>query len=401
MRAIRNESLKHLKTNKNIDINKIIIKHEFNDSLNRTNTKYNFLKRIRTIILFSTISSIVVGLIIFFIAIFSQSINKKPVSFKRIKNNTDNIDGYYIPKDSLFNPYYKKCSVDNCKKCYGNSNNDTCILCLNAYNPLLNENNKIISCKYNPKKESTNLILKESNEINFDDNISEIKTENIDNKTDYFSKKQTEFISDKTTNYFSEVKTDFVTNIIVDNISTIITEYPTEKNVDINFMTDIKTEINNFHSQITSIKEIITSNKIIICEPGYYLPEEDKDSCKRCSIIGCETCHGNNTINYCDSCFSDYFSKYIDNNLICIKKDINCIKYDNNTFKCLKCDFEYVLYEGKCLAYSFVAIYYSYSSNDELKLINLDSNYIEKYILDDEMIDLDTIFLYVCPILFI
>ena len=121
--------------------------------------------------------------------------------------------------------------------------------------------------------------------------------------------------------------------------------------------------------------------------PGYFLPKGVNNECKQCSVLGCKLCHGNTSINYCDSCFSGYFSKYLKNHLTCIEKDINCISYNTFTLECLKCNQEYILYEGKCLAFDFVAVYKSFSSEQTLKLTSLNSYYIDKIIIDDDMIE--------------
>ncbi len=73
-------------------------------------------------------------------------------------NNIDNINGFYVPKDNIVS--YRKCSVEHCKKCYDNSCNDTCISCLNSfYLPIIDDDNKIISCKYNQQQEEDKNIL--------------------------------------------------------------------------------------------------------------------------------------------------------------------------------------------------------------------------------------------------
>ena len=120
--------------------------------------------------------------------------------------------------------------------------------------------------------------------------------------------------------------------------------------------------------QHTSIAEITTDNIINKCDPGYYLPEKE-NKCKKCSIFGCEICHGNNTINFCDSCFSQFVPKYINNSLTCIfKNNTICTYFNSTSLECLKCDNEYILYEGKCLAYSFVAIYISTSKKSDFTI---------------------------------
>ena len=53
----------------------------------------------------------------------------------------------------------------------------------------------------------------------------------------------------------------------------------------------------------------------------------------------------------------------------------------------MKCDNEYVLYDGKCLAFSFVAVYNTTSDNQNLQLLSLDTNYIETVILDQKKVE--------------
>ena len=145
----RNDTLNNLKTHKTFDISQIIVNHDLNNNLNIRNNNFSFIlfiKKIRIMILSLIITSIIVCASIIVINYFSEPNKKSVISFNQnFNNNTDNIDGYYIPKDRLLNPSYKKCSVNNCKRCYGNSYKDTCISCLNSYNPIKDENNTIIS----------------------------------------------------------------------------------------------------------------------------------------------------------------------------------------------------------------------------------------------------------------
>ena len=350
MILIRNETTRRLNKEKKIDINKIINKHNLNNNLNNSHNSIFFIKKIKNIILLSILILIIVGLVIFLILNNSQKNKKIPFSLHQNNINITNQEGYYIPKDNLVNSFYKKCSVENCKKCYGTSYKDTCISCLSSYKPLLDENNKIISCEFNPQKEDDeNITLKESNEIYLTDNDMEIKSQLI---TD-----------------ISEIKTELITNKITSNINEITTQI---------------TQTTQITTQQTSIQETTT----IKCDSGYYYPKGDNinQKCKKCSSIGCEICHGNITVDYCDSCYSNYFPKYINNYLSCIEPDKNCIKYDKNTFECLNCDFEYVLYEGNCYAYSFVATYFTEEDNYNIKLINLNKNYIDKIISENKII---------------
>ena len=159
----RNQTLSRLKINQSTDINRIILRHELDNTSNNINNYQNFfcIRKIRDIILISIIISIILSLIIFFKEYYSKKENKA-IIFKQNINNTDELEGYYIPKDRLSNPIYKICSIDKCKKCYGNSLNDTCISCFDSYKPIIDENNKIVSCQY---IEDNNITLKESNNL--------------------------------------------------------------------------------------------------------------------------------------------------------------------------------------------------------------------------------------------
>ena len=411
----RNETLRNLKINKSIGIERVFVNHDIiNNNFYNINNKsfinYFCVRKIKGIILILLVASVIVGIIVFGVFYFIK-VNKKSTAIL-LKQNITNIndkDGYYIPKDITLNTIYKKCSGDNCKKCYGNSNNDICISCNKSYEPIYDENNKIISCKYNPQKEDKNLTIKDSDKIKITDIISEnmidiiteiISNYNNGNNSELTKEKITYIIHENhseivTENIFenssltkseliSQVSldnkslintTELITNVITDNITTRLSELITKE------IADNKTETET---------KLVTSENIINCYPGFYLPEGDytENKCKNCSILGCEKCHGNNTINYCDSCFSNYIPKYVNNNLICLPESVkNCINYDNITFECFKCDDEYSLYQGKCYTYSIGAEYFTDRDNQSIKLINLDNNYINKIIIEDKMIN--------------
>ena len=106
---------------------------------------YFCVKKIRDIILFILVTSILIGVIVFVVLYFLKMNKKsKKIILKQNITNADDKDGYYILKDSILNLIYKKGSIDNWKKCYGNSTNDICISCNKSYDPILDENNKII-----------------------------------------------------------------------------------------------------------------------------------------------------------------------------------------------------------------------------------------------------------------
>ena len=406
---------RRLKNCKKIDIKEIIKNHNLYESSDNNNISLIFLcfRKIKSIILFLLLLSIIIDLIIFFILYNSKSNKKVSESFK-LNKKILNKDGFYIPKDISSDLLYKKCSVENCKKCYGNSYYDICTSCFDSYNPIFDKNNKsILSCVKNiPKPElSTDIIRDIQNDI-ISDIKTDIKTTLVTDiktiKTDIIKEKLQTYIIHENSNSSKELIQN--TNLKIDytNRETILdtiektTELLIEETTDIISKTtitmstevknfDFPTEINTELNQETSYIDITTENIIIECEPGYYLPDgiNTGKKCKQCSL-GCEKCHGDNIINYCDSCFSNYIPRYINNNLLCnIEIEKNCNEYQilNEKFNCLKCDNEYVLYDGKCLSYSFVAVYNTTSNNQNLQLLSLDTNYIETVILDQKKVE--------------
>ena len=108
------------------------------------------------------------------------------------------------------------------------------------------------------------------------------------------------------------------------------------------------------------------------CETGYYLPDDSKSKCEKCSVDNCDKCSGTKESNICSSCISNYIPFY-ENNILkscdpCSKECLNC---DEKSHKCLKCIEGYELDNDKCIhSYSFKAIYYVDSSNKDVYLIS-------------------------------
>ena len=401
-----NETSRHFKNHKKINIKKIIQRYRLDNNYSET----SYFNKIKNIILFSLLISAIIGLIIFFI-INNPKSYKKVFQLSKLDTNNLNKDGYYIPKDISSEIIYKKCSIENCKKCYGNSYYDICTSCSNSYYPIYDiKNETIISCeRYIPKTEFNIEIIT--------DKISDIKTDILTNiktefKTTSESDIKTDRIEEKTQIYITEINSnsaketkqdktyeiDFSTEETIPDTKVKTTELSLEETTDIIAKTTavLSSEVKNFDistelNQETSYIDITSENSIIDCDPGYYLPEgiNTEKKCKQCSL-GCEKCHGDNIINYCENCFSNYVPRYINNNLLCnIEIEKNCIEYQiiNDKFNCLRCDNEYVLYGGKCLSYSFEAVYYTTSNNQNLQLISLDSYFIDAIILDGKSIE--------------
>ena len=421
------ETLRPLKRKKRHDINRIIIRHGLNSDFYKTHNKncinYFCFNKLREIILALFIILIILIIIIFFFCCRKkkEKFNKEFQSAKLIKNETVYKVGYFIPIDNVLS--YKKCSVENCKKCYGNSYNDTCISCLNSsYDPIIDENSKIISCKFNPQKENVpNITLEESDYIILTYNIAENESRLIIEKiTENILEHKSELITENITNTLNVTKCELIeenitsnnnttkSELILENITSNINiskSMVTERFINISsenetlfddqviFTDDVfKNPTNLIRNKIikTSLINMTSENLFLDCEPGFYFPEENniENECQPCSTLGCEKCHGNSTIDFCDSCFDDYLPNYINNSLICtFELDENCIDYDNITFECFKCKNDYVLYKRKCYAYSFEAVYFTNEENQEIQLINLDKNYIEKIIIDDEIVN--------------
>ena len=165
------------------------------------------------------------------------------------------------------------------------------------------------------------IILKQKSEL-ITENISNITNETkseliIEKFTNNINDTKYELVTEKLINISLENRTLFTTEIIIDN-------YPpkNEKFSHIIFTDDIFEKATHLIlNKIikNSIMKMTSENLFIDCEPGFYFPEENKqeNECKPCSTLGCEKCHGNGTIDICDSCFDNYLLKYINNRSIC------------------------------------------------------------------------------------
>jgi len=79
----------------------------------------------------------------------------------------------------------------------------------------------------------------------------------------------------------------------------------------------------------------------IICENGFFLPEDDQSKCIKCSIEQCMECTGNKLNNTCNKC----------------NPGLNPIYEENKIISC-SCNKGYYLINGHCRPnYTFKAIY--------------------------------------------
>ena len=76
--------------------------------------------------------------------------------------------GYYIPSDNLWNKQCIKCSIEYCKKCYGNSNSNICTSCFSSFILRYDNSHKISFCQKEDNKEEDNKNNRTTNITNKD-----------------------------------------------------------------------------------------------------------------------------------------------------------------------------------------------------------------------------------------
>ena len=79
-----------------------------------------------------------------------------------------------------------------------------------------------------------------------------------------------------------------------------------------------KCEVGNNEKCITCNIEEGKINECLECNPGFYLPKENKTQCKKCSLENCEIC--NNDI--CTKCFDNFLTKFEAEDIISCYNDI-------------------------------------------------------------------------------
>jgi hypothetical protein len=123
-----------------------------NNSINNENGS-----KIKNIILLILI--IIIILIIFGFCITYNTLKK--LEFENKNNNQMHCKpGYYIPSDNLGNKQCIKCSIEHCKKCYGNSNSNICTSCFSSFILKYDNSNKISFCQKEDNKEEEIKIIK-------------------------------------------------------------------------------------------------------------------------------------------------------------------------------------------------------------------------------------------------
>jgi len=127
------------------------------------------------------------------------------------------------------------------------------------------------------------------------------------------------------------------------------------------------------------------------CPSGYFLPNDSKSECEKCSIDYCDKCSGNKESNTCSSCILNYFPFYekkILKSCISCNDGERCLNCDEEMKKCIKCNDGYKLENGICnLSYSFKAIYNVDSMKKSVTLINYNSLYKDNNKIKEVIID--------------
>ena len=112
------------------------------------------------------------------------------------------------------------------------------------------------------------------------------------------------------------------------------------------------------------------------CESGYFIPIDSNSKCQKCTLENCDACSGTKESNVCSLCIPNYFPFYENNilkscNLCEIGENDKCLSCVEGKNKCSKCNYKYILENGKCIPnFSFKALYYVSSISDKVKLMN-------------------------------
>ena len=64
----------------------------------------------------------------------------------------------------------------------------------------------------------------------------------------------------------------------------------------------------------------------LICNEGFYLPEDNKEICQKCSIDECQICSGNINNDICYKCFDEFFPEIENDKIIFCNKRIDIVK---------------------------------------------------------------------------
>ena len=275
-------------------------------------------------IIFVILGALMVILLISYIVTKAKEDNPSyeldPQKYSEISIDTYNRVGYYIPRDDNNANYSpKKCSIKNCKKCYGNSKSNICISCVSPHIPVYNNNSVIKACEL-PTETDDN----DSKKIETD------KIEKIECDPGYYLPTDDEKACKKCSITNCNTCNGTTNSDICTSCSSGLFE---NKDEDVIISCDKLCE--------TGIREKCLScdknnNICSSCNKGYFLPDDstDKKVCSQCSMKNCQICSGKLNNEVCNSCSSAYFeNKSGDKIISCDKK---CETGKNE--KCSSCD---------------------------------------------------------------
>ena len=116
-----------------------------------------------------------------------------------------------------------------------------------------------------------------------------------------------------------------------------------------------KNNDDDFYNSPGQEEESSDSIKNIICESGYFIPDDDS-TCQKCSLEGCVQCSGTTKSNTCTDCGD--FKSVIEGEKIIRCNDPNkpceegeedkCLTCDTETNECKECNIAYKLVSGIC-----------------------------------------------------
>ena len=274
----------------------------------------------------------------------------------------------------------EKCSMDGCKKCKGNLNNDECLECSGSTTIIRNE--KIISCKncnkgYFIPDDDTNCKnctingCKEckgsSNDIECAD-CGDLIPIKINGKIKQcISCGDGYFVPDNGTN---------CQKCSLDGCKKCN-----------------GTLYNNECLECKGSTTIIRNNKIILCNncnEGYFVPD-DRTTCQKCSLEGCIKCNGTYSNNQCTDC-GDLESVYLNGKIIACNNtcetglEEKCLSCHKSKIECTSCNIGYKLVNGKCKPDFFIKAIYDVKKTGYWDLFYASKSYFTQLIIDGKNI---------------
>ena len=312
------------------------------DEINQFKPFNSYKLKFTSNIIFIILGILIITLLTIFLVVILKDDKKSYKidiqNYREINSTKFNKVGYYIPKDNNLENYTPlKCSISNCKKCYGNSKSNTCMDCIYPYMPVYNDNNKIISCQLSDDlpKETTNVKIE----------TTSVQTEKIECSHGYYLPSDYNKGCKKCSIDFCDICSGALDkDICISCFEGYFANYIRGKIKSC----DEECETGSREKCFTCDTSI---NECSSCNDGYYLPSDAdiRIKCQKCSVDNCQTCSGTIDEDYCNSCYSGYFENYEDGIIkSCDKKcetgsREKCLTCDTNQNICESCNIGYYL----------------------------------------------------------